>query len=593
MKWIRWKGLIAFFAIVIIIGGLWFLFVDTIVERMIETTGTRLNGAEVDIDSADLTLFPAGLRLTGIQVTNPDEPTKNALEVKEVKLGIDGLNLLRRKVIVEDMKVDGVRFNTPRKRAGRVVSRGAALKSAVKRTVCEDFELKLPSLDIPDVKEILKQERLESLELIEGLQMSIKEEKERWKKELDNLPNKEKFEEYRRRIEKLKGGKGGIAGIFGAAGDIKKIQDDINRDIQSIKEAEKGFKERLSLFRKKIDEAKRSPLKDIERLKDRYMISPGGINDLAQRLLSARLCGLVEKAIEWYDRLRPAIERARKAGGNGETRGPEVVKPLRARGFDVRFRDYAPVPDFLIRVADVSVELPFGILGGKIENITPDQDILGLPLSFSFTGEGLKGLDSARISGEIDHTDPSNTRDAINLSIKGYGIKDLILSEGKPLPLVLRSGVGDISLKAVLKGERIDASIRAGFKSVRLVAGSAGKGSPVLVAVRSALSGLKGLNIRADVSGRLDDYRIKVSSDLDRVLGDAISGTLKEQASRFEKELKNAVFAKVNPSLSGLDSGLKALGPIDGELKNRLNLGSSVLGGGVKKGLPGGIKLPF
>ena len=59
-KWIRWKGLAAFVVVTAVVSLLWFLLIDGFVERMIERTGTRLNGARVELDDADLTLFPRG-----------------------------------------------------------------------------------------------------------------------------------------------------------------------------------------------------------------------------------------------------------------------------------------------------------------------------------------------------------------------------------------------------------------------------------------------------------------------------------------------------------------------------------------------------
>ena len=53
------------------------------------------------------------------------------------------------------------------------------------------------------------------------------------------------------------------------------------------------------------------------------------------------------------------------------------VTPLRGKGVDVRFPEYHPLPDLLIRAARVSVEIPAGTLTGQIRHITPDQDVLG------------------------------------------------------------------------------------------------------------------------------------------------------------------------------------------------------------------------
>ncbi len=44
-KWIRWSGLAVFVLVVGLLLGFWFLFIDGIVEHVIEDQGTRLVGA--------------------------------------------------------------------------------------------------------------------------------------------------------------------------------------------------------------------------------------------------------------------------------------------------------------------------------------------------------------------------------------------------------------------------------------------------------------------------------------------------------------------------------------------------------------------
>lgn len=118
--WIRWPGLIVFVALSALIVAFWLLIVDALVKRVIEATGTKMVGAKVELDSADLSLFPLGLALTRLQVTNPDAPMTNAVEIARIALTMDGLNLLRRKVIVEEMTMGGLKLNTPRTTSGAV-----------------------------------------------------------------------------------------------------------------------------------------------------------------------------------------------------------------------------------------------------------------------------------------------------------------------------------------------------------------------------------------------------------------------------------------------------------------------------------------
>ena len=70
-KWIRWWGLGAFVVVAAILVGVWVFLVDGWVKILIEDGGTDAVGAKVELDAADLSLFPAGLTLTRLQVTDP------------------------------------------------------------------------------------------------------------------------------------------------------------------------------------------------------------------------------------------------------------------------------------------------------------------------------------------------------------------------------------------------------------------------------------------------------------------------------------------------------------------------------------------
>ena len=101
MKWIRWRGLVAFVIISAVVSVFWFFLIDRIIERYIEKAGTSIVGAKVELEKADLSLFPMGLTLTGLQVTDPGSPMRNAVEAERIAFLMDAVNLLMRKVTID------------------------------------------------------------------------------------------------------------------------------------------------------------------------------------------------------------------------------------------------------------------------------------------------------------------------------------------------------------------------------------------------------------------------------------------------------------------------------------------------------------
>ena len=581
-KSIRWQGLGGFLGILIIFSILWFLLIDGFVERMIEKFGTQAVGAKVELDDADLSLFPAGLKLIRLQITDPDKPMTNAVEITRMNMSLDTLNLFRRKIIIEEMTLDGVRLNTPRKTSGAIESRPLAMSTIFKKVSKEGIskQIKLSTFKVADVTEILKREELQSMKLVESLQTDIQTEREKWQKQLGELPDKEKFDEYRSRIEQLQSKrKGPLGGLLSAGSDVAAIQKEIQHDLGRIKQARQELDYNMKSLKRRLDQAKKAPLKDVERLKKKYSLSPQGLSNMSRLLLGSKLNEWTQKAINWYEKLKPVLERAKK-----KEKGHEVVEPMRGKGVNIRFKEYAPLPDFLIRQVKANLQLQAGDIAGRIENITPDQDILGIPLTFVFSGEKMKGLHSLKLDGAMDHIIASSSKDKVNLRLQGYEVRNVALSDKAQWPITLKKGVADLEMRAILKDDNITANLSANLKSVRFSAGAQESASPLVKAMGSALSDVSKFMVKADVTGTLEDYDIQLTSDLDRVLKASVGNMVRKQAARLEKDLKKAIFAKADGPLGQLKNSLGGFDAIDGELTNRLNIGS---------GLLGGSKLPF
>jgi uncharacterized protein (TIGR03545 family) len=552
------------------------------IECAIERAGTQAVGAKVELAAADLTLVPLGLTLSGLQVTDPEAPMTNAVEARRISFLMDSLNLLRRKVIINEMTVDGVRFGTPRKTSGAV---GKEEPGKVQKTATAKFAL--PSAQIPDVKEILAKEELQSLKLAETLRADVQAEQDRWKQQLAELPDKAKFEEYKKRLDKVKSsGKGGLGGIVGGAGEAAAIQKDISQDLDRITTAKKTFENNLAQLRKRLDEATKAPEEDLRHLRDKYALSPQGLANMSNALIEGPLGDRLETALRWYAKLQPHLQ------SSGERKGTvEVVKPLRGKGVDVRFKERAPLPDFLVRTAKVGLELTAGLVSGTIRNVTPDQPVLGAPMTFEFAGDKLTGLQSLKLNGEVNRVDPARPHDAAAMNVRGYRLSDLALSTDDSLPVSVKEALMDADFKAGLRGEALDAGLAATLQSVRITTGAKPDAGAVAKAVASALSDVKSLHLKADITGTVKDYNVRLSSDLDQVLKQALGRQMQAQVGKFESQLRAAIAEKVSKPLGDLKAGFGGLNGIGDELTARLNqaTGLTKAGGGA----PGGLTLPF
>lgn len=577
MRWIRWHGLIAFIVVTAALLAFWFLFIDSYIERQIEKTGTSIVGAKVELEKADLTLFPLGLTLTGLQVTNPDSPMRNMFEAGRISFLMDGPSLILKKYIIDDMAIEGVRLNTERKRSGAI---GRPVK---KEEAPEDEAIKLITFDLPDIKEVLKKEDLQSVKIIEATQKQVEADRKRFEQEIKALPDEKKIEEYQRRIENIKRSRG-LGGIIGGTAELVAIKNDIEADLRRISALKDELTTKATDYSGRVKAAAAAPQNDVRKILDKYSISTEGIANLGSLFIGGRLRELIEQGLRWREKIDLI------AAPEGRENGVKVQKTLRGKGVDVRFREYAPLPDFLIKRASVTLSIPTGDFSGLITNITGDQDILGSPMRIRLSGEKLKGLQSALLEGEVNRVAPERPKDLMNLAVRQYRLHDFTLSDNKYVPISVKEALADFKLNAEIRGASLKADIASAFRSAAIDAVSKEEGNAILDTIAAALSNVKAFSFNADAAGTIDDFKLNVTSDLDSVLNKAAGGVLKERMLAFESRLTAEVYQKTERPLKALNKDFAGLMNVNEIVNERFADLNRLLAEATKGALP---KLPF
>jgi len=574
-KFMKWSlGFV--FILTVLLVVFWIFFVDMIVENIIEAKGTEIVGAMVELDEADLSVFPSGLTLTRLQVTNPDKPMTNAVDIARMAMGLDVLPLLWRQVIIDEMAVEGVRFGTERSTSGAI--RNATVTNAMD----SQFAISLPALEIPNVKEILEKEDLETMKLIEALKADIQQEREIWKERLQKLPGKKQVSKYKQRVKEVKKSvKGGIGGVLSGVEKVQSLKEELEVDVRQVSSAKKEFEEKAELLKARLAQIKSAPQRDIQHLQEKYNLSPQGLANLSQSLLGSHIGAWVQQGVSWYERLKPYLEQGQEA--------KESETPASADD---------PGVDFLIRLAKVSLQLDVGDLAGTVRNITPEQAIFGQPLTFAFSGEQLKGVTSLMLEGTLDHRQPAQSSDHMKFAAKDFRLQDIVLSKDEKLPVSLNDGAADITVTASLKGKALDAQGTGQLTGLKISAGSQQDTRPLTQSLRKAISDISQLSIKANVTGTVEHYNVALESDLDKIVQNAAGKMVNDVAARFKQDLQAALIAKTKEPIQQLQQNLGSLGSIGGDLTTRVAQYNSVLEDLLKKSvpksiLPGGIKLPF
>lgn len=530
------RGVRVFLLVVVLLAGAWFLQGGTIARWVIERAASSLIGAKVEIDKVDMGLIPTNLTLTRVQVTNPDMPMTNAAEVSRLAMRLNGWSLLRGKVLVEEMNLDGVRLNTPRQTSGAFADR-AATPAAESKTGTPDLSL--------DPKEILAKEDLPSLKLVEPLRPDIEAEKDRWQKRVSGLPDKARLLELRQQLTSLRSvNQNSDAGVLGAMVELAALREEVGREVVPLNDARKDLEREFAALRKRVQAVQRAVSEDVRRLTEKYTFS--GPAKLSTAILRRKVEGWAAAGLRWHGRLEPLW-----------------AKPS--------------WPDVFIRLARVSVKLAAGVITGSVQNITTDQAVLGSPMTFAFAGGNLAGLASLKLEGTMNRVDPSKPIDEATLRISGYRLEGIPLDDQAGLGLELKQAIADVDLTAKLSGETLSATLSSDLESVRLATRMTRGSNALVAAIASAFSEIENLRVVADMSGTRERYDLKVRSDLAHVLGSAAGKRVLAKTERFKAQLQAAIMNEVKGPLVEMTGEFAKVEALHRELMGRLKLGQDMI----------------
>ncbi|GEM_PF-3702467 len=547
----------------------WFFILDMLVEQYIEKSGTKAVGAKVELSSVDVALFPAGIELFGLQVTNPDKPMKNSVEVSHIQAVIELMPLLKKNVIIDDLIFDKVQFNTERKQSGAVPGlkpvhrKGTGGESKWLEGICQQDTLNL--FDMPDVEAILQKElkSLESVKLSKDVQKNIARTREKFQKKIDNLIDDKKIEEYRTRINKAGKGSSGIA-MLGSALELNDLYKEIQGELDNIQNVQKEFKTELNNCKRQLKSVSTTLSKDVNRLKNKYSPLKGGKIDFGKIIFVPALCSFLKR----NQKLIALVEPYFDLPGEKASSSNEPAKSSNA-GNDVYFM-----------AKNIKINLLFGggTLTGKASNITNMPAVAKLPALIDFFGGGFKGLDSFNFKSVLDLVDPSHPHHKADLDISGFVLENFIFSDKPDLSLSLLKSVTSLTGSARLDDNQLNCLADIKFRDVIMKAVSS-KGSTLQKALVNSLSKVNKFNLLFDLKGTLSEYTMAVKSDLDKIFQSSAQNMLQAKMGKFEKELKAGITAKTAGSAGQNNKGLADLSLLGTKLTEKSVKSSSLLKG--------------
>ena len=512
------KWVVGFFVVLFLV---YFLFANTIIKAVLESKLGESYGAEVNIDDFDHSLFPTTVTLKGIALTNPTKPTHNQVFVGEANADVELAPLLNDQVIVNNLNLLEVQFDTSRPEPGDVYR-------VPERSLSFD-EMKAKAQEaVPTVDELLARNPLKTTAAIEDAKAAYETYSKTLKEDYTSLPDKSRIDYYKSEVAKLKetNYKDPQALI-----EAKTIFDKLKEEMQ----ADKAL---ISSFTEKASEAKKALSASAEALKNApkedYALLKGVIAGDQAALSQVTYFVFGDKAAEYTEYLMAAMQ---------------IVMPL-IQG-EEKSEAPAEVPNILVKEANVSVLWQNESITSKWNNITNVHEVFGNPTTFTIEAAGdlLKSFTS---NGEfwID----GNGVDASQVwQLAGVNMANITMSGNETLNAVLKSALMQTNGSMKVTDNMLSGTGEVDLQE--LVMEAAGT-SEVTEAIAKALQTLTSLNMTMLLDGTLSNPGFNIKSDLDNKLAQAALSQLTDSQKGKLEELNGKLNSMIGDQQSLLSGEL-------------------------------------
>ena len=537
-NWIRSWG-IALFAMLVLI---WVMSVDWLVKRTVIIYGSQLNGAQVELESADLSLWPAGLQLINLRVTDAYNPMFNSFEAGAITATLDSALLLRRQLIVEQLDIVDVRINSPRTHSGATKVTPTTAKSAR-----FDFSDLVPDISLPDMNILLADAQQQVNAEITEIEQQIEGVEQRWRNNIQQLPSKDKVAEYRDRWDKLSS-----ASFMEKILAAKKLKGEISNDLKVIKTFRKQLNSDRLLISEQIARAKDLPAAQADR-----MMQSSGLSD--ENIAFVRsITG--EQINQW-------ISRAKGFGESLSSEDTELTH-VRGQGRWVTFLEDNPLPQVLIRRGQFNGRLQLASsnmsVTGTLSDIAYPLEEYSQPATAVVIAKDNRNA-SLLLKATLDHT-TADFNDSFNLEIMNLPFNEMSLSSGSEKNLVLKTATLNFTAIGSASQSTVIANVVAKLSDPKLQADPA-RAAKSEQWIAETLNLLDSVDLQVDISGALKDPMVDITSNLDKILAAGLKSQMSTQADKFKQQFTD----KLGQQTSGQLTDLSAKGDFLKDIQALLN----------------------
>src|SRR3989339_339107 len=401
MKIIRWKAVIPLAVLTTLTVVFCVFFMDSIIKNIFISSGEAIFGAKVEIRKLKTGIISPSIDIQGLQIADKGNFFKNAIEVDSIRFGMKFLPLLSKKVIIDDMSIENIRFGTERKTSGELPPKKikkiekkqkAEKKDGITSKLFDSLKAKMDqeasSMPIAKGTDGLGDsvKSFDAKKLVSGYDLESK-------KKLDSLSkdSAEKFQKYKTQREGIKPEER-VESTNLLIKEVSKIKIKTVQDVQPAKEKIDSLNKEKQLLDETLSKINASKDGISKELKEKGAVI-GQIDDLVKKdrdnLMAMVNIGKIDKGgiaravfgPIWMNRVNKGMYYLYLVRKYSPPKKKNQAKDLfpREKGYDVVFYKSEVLPGLLIKHIGISGKSEELDLEGTLVDLCSDQMAYGRP----------------------------------------------------------------------------------------------------------------------------------------------------------------------------------------------------------------------
>ncbi len=559
---IRWKFFIPLAASLAALVIYAFLLLDQHLKSLMESFATRANGAEVNIGSVKTSISGLFVEIQKIQLTDPEAPESNRLEVAKIRLDLGAKGLLRGKLVVEDASLLDLQIQSKRSQPGLVLPpprpepEGPGLKAEalvllqpIKDEVMGNALSVLKEQGFGNPLEGIQWDELPSSQAIKQLEGDWNQRQETIQSMFASLPNPAELSQIRAEISSIKMPDDPTQ-IASRMASLDALKDRVQGDFARIETAAQQLKSEATQFTSRIGGLDELVKQDIAVLSQKLKLPDLDFKNLAEELCGPEIKRYIKLFEVYYAKIKPYLESQEK---------PAPAPPLRRSGVDFSFPETNGLPGFWLKKMQISsketAEGPLGDLLGKVTDFSSAPELVKKPTQIQLEGGfkqmGIQGLNAEAI---LDHRQ-AISRDEFKIAIAAFPIADRMLAQSKDYALGFYKAEGSLQMKFLMDGDNLKLELNSLMKQLswKVEADS----ERVKNLMDSVFAPMNEVRINAKADGTLQDLQWKITSNLVDQLRASLRSALSKQIAELEDKLKEELTKRLTEEKSKLEARVR------------------------------------